>query len=74
MSSGSPEQQARVAIDKFLAAAGWVIQDLDELNLSGGQGGAGTNPVIQTNKYRAQSTLSVGIFLLGNTVTSPRAG
>ncbi len=38
MSSGSPEQQARVAIDKFLAAAGWVIQDRDELNLSAGQG------------------------------------
>ena len=38
MSSGSPEQQARVAIDKFLAAAGWVIQDRAELNLSAGPG------------------------------------
>jgi hypothetical protein len=28
------EQQAREQIDKMLDAAGWVLQDFDELNLS----------------------------------------
>ena len=36
MSPGPPEQQARVEIDKALDAAGWVIQDRSELNLSAG--------------------------------------
>ena len=38
MSPGLPEQQARVEIDKALDAAGWVIQDRAELNLSAGPG------------------------------------
>ena len=46
--------------------------------LTRGQGGAGSHPVILTNKYRAQSTLSVEPFSfglhMGNTVTSPHAG
>ena len=36
MNPGLPEQQARVEIDKALDAAGWVIQDRAELNLSAG--------------------------------------
>ena len=35
---GLPEQQARAEIDKALDAAGWVIQDRAELNLSAGPG------------------------------------
>jgi len=38
LSPGLPEQQARVEIDKALDAAGWVIQDRAELNLSAGPG------------------------------------
>ena len=38
MSPGLPEQQARVEIDKALDAAGWLIQDRDELNLTAGRG------------------------------------
>ena len=38
MSPGLPEQQARAEIDKALDAAGWVIQDRAELNLSAGPG------------------------------------
>ncbi|MCB1205829.1 MAG: hypothetical protein KDN18_16320, partial [Verrucomicrobiae bacterium] len=35
---GSPEQQARETIDAQLAAAGWIVQDLDQLNLSASRG------------------------------------
>ena len=38
MSPGLPEQQARVEIDKALDAAGWVIQDRAETNLTAGLG------------------------------------
>ena len=38
MSLGLPEQQARVELDKALDAAGWLIQDRDELNLTAGRG------------------------------------
>jgi hypothetical protein len=38
LSPGLPEQQARVEIDKALDAAGWLIQDRDELNLTAGRG------------------------------------
>lgn len=31
-----PEQQARVRIDAALAAAGWVVQNRDEINLAAG--------------------------------------
>ena len=34
----SPEEKARLAIDKKLKDAGWVIQDLREINLSAGLG------------------------------------
>jgi hypothetical protein len=33
-----PEQDAREEIDAALAEAGWVVQDMDDLNLSAGQG------------------------------------
>ena len=46
--------------------------------MTGGQEVAGSNPIIQTNKKMAQSTLSVGFFAfgqhMGNTATSPHAG
>ncbi len=34
----TPEARARLDIDAMLTAAGWVIQDRDELNLSAGRG------------------------------------
>jgi hypothetical protein len=34
----APEQQARVEIDRKLEAAGWVVQDFREMELSGGRG------------------------------------
>ena len=34
----TPEQEAREHIDDALEAAGWVIQDRAEMNLSAGQG------------------------------------
>lgn len=34
----TPEQRAREAIDRVLAAAGWVVQDRADLNLSAGRG------------------------------------
>ncbi len=34
----TPEQQARETIDAMLAAAGWVVQDIKELNLSASRG------------------------------------
>lgn len=33
-----PEQQARVQIDAYLGAAGWLIQDYRQLNLSAARG------------------------------------
>ena len=38
MSSGSPEQQARQHIDAALDAAGWLVQNRAETNLSAGPG------------------------------------
>lgn len=38
MSPPKPEQQAREQIDAQLAAAGWVVQDLADLNLAAGCG------------------------------------
>ena len=37
-SPGAPEQKARAQIDAALIAAGWVVQDRDEMNLSAGHG------------------------------------
>jgi type I restriction enzyme R subunit len=37
-SPGDPERKAREEIDAALVAAGWVVQDRDEMNLSAGQG------------------------------------
>ena len=37
-SPGDPERKAREQIDAALFAAGWVVQDRDEMNLSAGQG------------------------------------
>ena len=34
----TPEQQARVTIDKMLTDAGWLVQDRRELNLHAGRG------------------------------------
>ena len=34
----TPEQHARQAIDANLKAAGWLVQDLDELDLTAGRG------------------------------------
>lgn len=34
----TPEQTARQSIDALLSGAGWVVQSLDELNLSAGRG------------------------------------
>ncbi len=34
----SPEQRARTKIDERLEAAGWHVQDYDELNLSAARG------------------------------------
>ncbi len=34
----TPEQTARIQIDAHLSAAGWIVQSLDELNLSAGKG------------------------------------
>jgi type I restriction enzyme R subunit len=36
--AGSPEQRARQLIDAALAAAGWGVQDRQDMNLSAGQG------------------------------------
>jgi type I restriction enzyme R subunit len=38
MTPPRPEQEAREEIDAALAKAGWLVQDMDELNLSAGQG------------------------------------
>lgn len=38
--TSTPEQRARVLIDAQLAAAGWVVQDRDEMNLGAGLGNA----------------------------------
>ncbi len=35
---GTPEQEAREAIDAALVASGWLVQDADEANLGAGQG------------------------------------
>ena len=45
----------------------------ERMFLTGGQGVAGSNPVIPTNTYRAQSTLSVGPFPFGVTLGSLRS-
>lgn len=37
----TPEQQARQKIDAALTAAGWIVQDRDEMNLAAGLGVAG---------------------------------
>jgi type I restriction enzyme R subunit len=34
----TPEQKARVSIDAKLRAAGWVVQDFKEIDLSAGRG------------------------------------
>jgi type I restriction enzyme R subunit len=36
--SPTPEQQARVQIDRALAAAGWIIQDRAAINLAAAPG------------------------------------
>ena len=36
--TATPEQRARRAIDVNLEAAGWLVQDLDDLDLSAGRG------------------------------------
>ena len=36
--SGTPEQKARREIDSELAAAGWMVQSRDELDLTAGRG------------------------------------
>lgn len=36
--SPTPEQLARFEIDRALAAAGWVVQDRDAMNLAAGPG------------------------------------
>ena len=38
MSPSQPEQAARQEIDRLLQDAGWVIQDMDQLNLGAGLG------------------------------------
>ena len=38
MPNQTPEQQARDRIDKMLAAAGWVVQSKNKVNLSAGRG------------------------------------
>lgn len=37
-SASGPEQKARAQIDVALVAAGWIVQDRDEINLSAGRG------------------------------------
>lgn len=34
----TPEQEARVAIDKALVACGWLVQGVDEVNVTAGRG------------------------------------
>lgn len=34
----TPEQQSRVTIDELLTQAGWIVQDLDEMNIGAGRG------------------------------------
>jgi hypothetical protein len=36
--SPTPERQARVEIDRMLAEAGWLVQDLRQVNLLAGRG------------------------------------
>lgn len=38
MSTTTPEQKARRKIDRLLEQCGWVVQDLDEMNISAAQG------------------------------------
>lgn len=38
MTRKQPEAKAREAIDAALATAGWIVQDLDDLNLAAGRG------------------------------------
>ena len=38
MASPSPEEQARIEIDRQLEESGWVVQNRDEANLSAGRG------------------------------------
>lgn len=33
-----PEARARIDIDRQLAAAGWIVQDRDKLNITAGPG------------------------------------
>ena len=38
MTTTTPEQEARVNIDRMLESAGWIVQDLGSLNLGAGRG------------------------------------
>lgn len=53
------EQRARVLIDRQLVAAGWLVQDRDAMNLSGGPGVAVREAVMAAGHGRADYLLYV---------------
>src|SRR5213596_4124952 len=55
----TPEAKARVEIDRMLAAAGWVVQDYAQVNLSAGRGVAVREFVLASPHGRADYLLYV---------------
>jgi type I restriction enzyme R subunit len=59
----TPEAQARVGIDAMLGAAGWLVQDRNEINLYAGRG-------VAVREYLLKAGLEVDylLFVDGRTV------
>src|ERR1700746_2552031 len=53
----TPEQRARREIDANLTAAGWIVQDRDELDLTAGRG-------IAVREFPLKSGFGLGDYLL----------
>ena len=59
------EARARVVIDGQLAAAGWVVQDTSQLNLSAGQGVARREAIMAPGHGRVDYLLYVDRRIVG---------
>lgn len=53
-----PEEKARQNIDKLLTQAGWIVQDLNQLNLGQSLGVCGTLFSFCLRKYRDRNIFS----------------
>ena len=73
MTALAPEQEARVHIDAQLIESGWVVQDMDELNLSAGQGVAVREFKLATGHGRVDYLLFVDGKAIG-VVEAKKAG